>query len=79
MASPIFGDVKGVASAVILDAEFDPLRDEGIAYADKLKEAGIEIELTVYETLPHLFPLFAGEIEDAKVAFEDAKRTLRRL
>ncbi|WP_201586233.1 alpha/beta hydrolase [Psychrobacter jeotgali] len=79
MASPIFGEVKGVAPAVILVAGFDPLRDEGIAYADKLKEAGVETELKVYETLPHLFPLFAGEIEDAKVAFDDATRALRGL
>lgn len=79
MASPIFGDVNDVAPAVILVAGFDPLRDEGIAYADKLKEAGVKTELKVYETMPHLFPLFAGEIEDAKVAFEDATRALRGL
>lgn len=79
MASPIFGDVKGVAPTVILVAGFDPLRDEGIAYADKLKEAGVKTELTVYETLPHLFPLFAGEIKEAKVAFEAAVGALRGL
>ncbi|WP_367105206.1 alpha/beta hydrolase [uncultured Psychrobacter sp.] len=79
MASPIFGDVQGVAPAVILVAGFDPLRDEGIAYANKLKEASVETELKVYETMPHLFPLFAGEIEVAKVAFDDATRALRKL
>ncbi|MGP9638156.1 alpha/beta hydrolase, partial [Psychrobacter sp. AOP3-A1-26] len=79
MASPIFGDLKGVAPAVILVAGFDPLRDEGIEYANKLKEAGVNTKLKVYETMPHLFPLFAGEIKDAKVAFDDATRTLRRL
>ena len=79
MASPIFGDLKGVALAVILVGGFDPLRDEGVAYADKLKEAGVDTELKVYETMPHLFPLFAGEIEDAKVAFDDATRALREV
>lgn len=58
---------------------FDPLRDEGVAYANKLKEAGVDTELKVYETMPHLFPLFAGEIEDAKVAFDDANRALREV
>lgn len=79
MASPIFGDLEGVAPAVIMVGGFDPLRDEGIEYADKLKAAGIETELKVYETMPHLFPLFAGEIKDAKVAFDDATRALRGL
>lgn len=79
MASPIFGDVNGVAPAVILVGGFDPLRDEGVAYANKLKEAGVDTELKVYETLPHLLPLFAGGIEDARVAFDDATRALRRL
>lgn len=77
--SPIFGNLKGVAPAVILVAGFDPLRDEGVAYAHKLKEAGVDTELTVYETMPHLFLLYAGEIDDAKVAFDDATRALRRL
>jgi len=79
MASPIFGDLEGVAPAVVLVGGFDPLRDEGVAYANKLKEAGIDTQLTIYETMPHLFLMFAGEIEDAKVAFEDATRALRGL
>ena len=79
MVSPIFGDLKGVAPAVILVGGFDPLRDEGVAYADKLKGADVETEITVYKTLPHIFPLLAGEIADAKVAFDDATRALRGL
>ncbi len=79
MASPIFGDLEGVAPAVILVGGFDPLRDEGVAYADKLKGAGVETELTVYKSMPHLFLMFAGEIKDAKVAFSDATRALRGL
>ncbi|PNK61159.1 alpha/beta hydrolase [Psychrobacter sp. FDAARGOS_221] len=79
MASPLFGDVKGVASAVVMVAGFDPLRDEGIEYAGKLKEAGVDTELNIYETMPHVFINVAGEIEDAKVAFADATRALKRL
>ena len=79
MASPLFGDLEGVAPAVILVGGFDPLRDEGIEYANKLKEAGIETELKVYETMPHIFINVAGGIEDAKVAFDDATRALRGL
>ena len=79
IASPLFGNLEGVAPAVILVGGFDPLRDEGIEYANKLKEAGIETELKVYETMPHIFINVAGAIENAKVAFDDATRALRGL
>lgn len=77
LVSPLFGDVSGVAPAVILVAGFDVLRDEGIEYAQKLKDAGVDTELKKYETLPHPFLNMAGEIDDAKVAFAEATKTLR--
>lgn len=79
MISPIYGDLQGVAPAVVMVAGFDPLRDEGIEYADKLTAAGVDTELQVYDSLTHLFMLYAGEIDAAKAAFEDAVQALKRL
>lgn len=77
LVSPLFGDVSGVAPAVILVAGFDVLRDEGVEYAQKLKDAGVDTELKIYETLPHPFLNMAGEIGNATLAFADATKILR--
>lgn len=60
LVSPLFGDAKGVAPALIQTADLDPIRDDGTRYADVLREAGVPVRTTNYVGLPHGFVSFPG-------------------
>lgn len=76
--SPLFArDLAGVAPAQVLTAEFDPLRDEGAAYAARLAEAGVPVELVEHPGLVHGFLGFVELSPDARTATEAAAARLR--
>ncbi|EGY13576.1 alpha/beta hydrolase fold-3 domain-containing protein [Verticillium dahliae VdLs.17] len=51
---------KGLPPALVQVAGLDPLRDEGIAYAERLQAEGVPTELQTYQGMPHCFYMFAA-------------------
>ena len=77
-ASPIRArDLAGVAPAYVITAGFDPLLDEGKAYADRLYEAGVPVTYECFEGMIHGFVTMGGMIAAAHHAIYRAATGLR--
>ena len=71
-ASPLrASSLAGVAPALVLVCEYDPLRDEGIAYYERLREAGVRARLSVYEGMIHGFLRQPALIDRARDALDE--------
>ena len=64
-------DLSGLAPAVIVTAGFDPLVDQGEAYAKRLRDAGGQVVYRCYDNLAHAFVAFTGVVPCADVASRD--------
>lgn len=77
-ASPWFAsDLSGAPAACVLTAGFDPLRDEGDAYAKRLRDAGVAVSHRCYDSLFHGFFGATGAIRATREPYEDAISALR--
>ena len=77
-ASPLLAERHaGVAPAHILTAGYDPLVDEGRAYAEALAKAGVEVSYREYADMVHGFVLFGGVVDTANVALAECCAKLR--
>ena len=70
-------DAGGLAPALVQTAQYDPLRDQGRAYADLLLAAGIEVTIYNYSTV-HAFIGIPGIARPAKKARREVIDELRR-
>jgi acetyl esterase len=79
-ASPLLrASLKGVAPALVISAEHDPLVDENEAYAKRLEADGVPTEYACFPGMIHPFFTLGGVVDDAEKAEALIARAVRRL
>lgn len=72
-------DLSRLPPATVVVAELDPLRDEGLAYAERLRAAGVEVRSRLYEGAAHGFWWMDGEMKQAVELTEQIARELSEI
>jgi acetyl esterase len=76
--APLLADnLEGVAPAHVCVAECDPLADEGVAYADRLRAAGVPTQLELWRGVTHDFIKLGRTIAEARAAQAAIAQALR--
>ncbi|MDQ2780138.1 MAG: alpha/beta hydrolase [Pseudomonadota bacterium] len=77
--APLHADADGVAPACVILAECDPLVDEGLAYADHLRAAGVPVKLELTRGVTHDFIKLGRVLREASHALDFAAAALREV
>ena len=77
LISPVFANVAGLPPTLIHVGDDEILLSDSTRFANKLREAGIDVELEVFPELWHVFQLFVGAMPESKVAVDQIGAYIR--
>ncbi len=74
LASPVYGAYDNPPPALITASKSEILRDDAVAMADRLREAGGDVALELWKDMPSAWPLFVGTVSEAGITVDRAGR-----
>jgi acetyl esterase len=74
----VHADLQGLPAATVITAQIDPLRSEGKELADRLKDAGVEVEYRNYDGVTHEFFGMGAVVDEARQAQQQAAAGLKK-
>jgi len=77
LASPLHAKLTGLPPATIINADLDPLRDDGAMYAGTLRAAGVRVKRTLYTGVTHEFFGMGAQVAKARAAMREGAAALR--
>ena len=72
--SPLFGDYSGIPPLLVQVGDHEILLDDSKRLADRARQHGCKVELSVWPEMPHVFQLFSPDLPQAQQAMDDVGR-----
>ncbi|MBG0830018.1 alpha/beta hydrolase [Planomonospora sp. ID67723] len=76
LVSPVFGDYTGLPPMMIVTGSTEVLRDEGRRVAERARAAGVPVTYEEWRRMPHVFPILADVVPEARKVFQHISRFL---
>ena len=71
-ASPLFGELRGLPPLLFHVGESELLRDDSVRFAAAAKEAGVHVEIKVWNGAPHVWQMLHGVLPEARRSLSEA-------
>ncbi len=78
LAAPLYGDLRGLPPLLIQVGSRETLLDDAVRIADKAKQAGVEVELDVWNGQIHVWQIFASRLDEGEHAIQKIGAFVKR-